>query len=277
MAIVTTARDAAGAVLAGRLATFTVSGTSNALSAPSATTDAAGVASVTLTSTRAEQKTIRVSIDGVAVAQQATVTFSAAPAARLAFTVQPSGGTAGELFSPLVSVAVEDALGNRVTSGSESVSLSLEGGAAGASLAGGSAIPTVGGVATFGALSVDLAGAGYALSASASGVAGATSSSFAITPAAPDRAASALAVSPASLAAGGTTTLTVTVRDFYGNPVPGVPVRDRDRVRLRDAGYVHTLAVKTDGTLWAWGHNFWGPLGDGTPTDSVVPVHVGGW
>ena len=37
----------------------------------------------------------------------------------------------------------------------------------------------------------------------------------------------------------------------------------------------HTVAVKTDGTLWAWGENFYGQLGDGTTTDQVTPVQVG--
>jgi alpha-tubulin suppressor-like RCC1 family protein len=28
------------------------------------------------------------------------------------------------------------------------------------------------------------------------------------------------------------------------------------------AGYAHALALKTDGSLWAWGNNAWGNLGD---------------
>ena len=30
------------------------------------------------------------------------------------------------------------------------------------------------------------------------------------------------------------------------------------------------------GTLWAWGYNFWGELGDGTTTDRATPVQVNG-
>ena len=41
------------------------------------------------------------------------------------------------------------------------------------------------------------------------------------------------------------------------------------------AGYSHTVAVKTDGTLWAWGHNSYGQLGDGTTTNRLSPVQVG--
>jgi alpha-tubulin suppressor-like RCC1 family protein len=42
------------------------------------------------------------------------------------------------------------------------------------------------------------------------------------------------------------------------------------------AGLFHTCAVKTDGTLWCWGWNPDGQLGDGTTTSSQVPVHVSG-
>ena len=37
----------------------------------------------------------------------------------------------------------------------------------------------------------------------------------------------------------------------------------------------HSLAVKTDGSVWAWGENFYGQLGDGTSTDRNSPVKVG--
>jgi uncharacterized protein YjdB len=37
----------------------------------------------------------------------------------------------------------------------------------------------------------------------------------------------------------------------------------------------HTLAIKTDGSLWAWGVNNFGQLGDGTNTDRFTPVRIG--
>ena len=36
----------------------------------------------------------------------------------------------------------------------------------------------------------------------------------------------------------------------------------------------HSLALKNDGTVWAWGWNGYGQLGNGTNTDSNVPVQV---
>lgn len=43
------------------------------------------------------------------------------------------------------------------------------------------------------------------------------------------------------------------------------------------AGGVHNLAIKTDGSLWAWGRNAWGELGDGMPTESMraTPLRLG--
>ena len=41
------------------------------------------------------------------------------------------------------------------------------------------------------------------------------------------------------------------------------------------AGYYHTVAVKTDGTLWAWGYNDFGQLGDGTMGDKSIPGQIG--
>ncbi len=41
-------------------------------------------------------------------------------------------------------------------------------------------------------------------------------------------------------------------------------------------GYVHSLALKSDGTVWAWGSNYSGQLGDGTTTNRSTPVEVSG-
>lgn len=42
-----------------------------------------------------------------------------------------------------------------------------------------------------------------------------------------------------------------------------------------DAGDQHSLAIKTTGTLWAWGNNTSGQLGDGTNSTSLSPIQIG--
>lgn len=40
-------------------------------------------------------------------------------------------------------------------------------------------------------------------------------------------------------------------------------------------GAYHTLAIKSDGSLWAWGNNSYGQLGDGTTDEHNAPTRVG--
>lgn len=42
------------------------------------------------------------------------------------------------------------------------------------------------------------------------------------------------------------------------------------------SGYNHTVVLKKDGTVWSWGSNLFGTLGDGTEEDSKTPVQVKG-
>jgi alpha-tubulin suppressor-like RCC1 family protein len=53
-----------------------------------------------------------------------------------------------------------------------------------------------------------------------------------------------------------------------------VQVRRLSKVVAISAGRNHSLAVSDDGTLWAWGSNLFGQLGDGTTTLRATPVQV---
>ena len=37
----------------------------------------------------------------------------------------------------------------------------------------------------------------------------------------------------------------------------------------------HTVSLKNDGTLWIWGNNIYGQLGDGTNVKKIIPVQIG--
>ena len=68
-----------------------------------------------------------------------------------------------------------------------------------------------------------------------------------------------------------------TTTTLQGFPVALVPVQvgtDSNWARIIP-GIDATLVLKTDGTLWAWGHNNTGELGDGTTTDRPTPVRIG--
>ena len=58
-----------------------------------------------------------------------------------------------------------------------------------------------------------------------------------------------------------------------GIPNP-TPVKIMDNVSVVSAGASHTMAITTDGSLWAWGANESGQLGDGTSTDRHSPVWI---
>ena len=48
----------------------------------------------------------------------------------------------------------------------------------------------------------------------------------------------------------------------------------KNAIRLISAGLAHAAAIKTDSTLWAWGDNRTGQLGDGTITNRISPVKI---
>lgn len=57
--------------------------------------------------------------------------------------------------------------------------------------------------------------------------------------------------------------------DFYGDASVCLTV-----TQVSAGGY-HTCAIMSDGTLWCWGRNDAGQLGDGTTTPRLFPVRVG--
>ncbi len=123
------------------------------------------------------------STTGVANSPQSvsvTLTVTAGAATKLAFGAQPTSTNGGNI-TPAVTVAIEDALGNVVTSSNASVTIAIGANTAGGTLTGTTTATAVAGVATFSNLSIVKAGTGYTLVASAAGLTGATSSAFNVT------------------------------------------------------------------------------------------------
>lgn len=52
------------------------------------------------------------------------------------------------------------------------------------------------------------------------------------------------------------------------------PMKIMEDVVFASAGFSHNLAVKKDGSVWSWGQNYCGQLGDGTEEDRAAPVRI---
>lgn len=227
-AITVTARDAFGNLVPGLAVTLAATGSGNSLDQPAGgVTDADGVAHGALSSTVAESKTVTATAGGVAVTQAASLTVTPAAGATLDFTVQPVGGAAGVAMTPPVEVTVRDAFGNAATGFSGSVTVALGANPGGAVLSGTTTRTATAGVATFDDLSLDKAGTGYTLTASATGATGAISNPFAVGAGVVSASQSTVAVVPGGIVASGgssAATVTVVIKDAFGNPIPGTSV-----------------------------------------------------
>ncbi|MDY7033888.1 MAG: hypothetical protein SVY10_18495, partial [Thermodesulfobacteriota bacterium] len=75
----------------------------------------------------------------------------------------------------------------------------------------------------------------------------------------------------------GTHTIILTATDSYGaTGFDSVSITVEDLVlTLVAAGYYHTVGIKADGSLWAWGRNNYGQLGDGTTAYKNTPTQIG--
>jgi len=96
----------------------------------------------------------------------------------LGFAVQPSGATAGNIITPAIQVIVRDSLGNPDTSFTTAITITIGVNPSGGTLSGTASVAPVNGIAQFGDLSIDKAGTGYVLRASATGAVGASSNTF---------------------------------------------------------------------------------------------------
>jgi len=98
----------------------------------------------------------------------------------LAFTVQPSNATAGDIITPAIQVLVRDSLGVPDSSFAGSITISISVNPVGGRVSGSLSVAPVNGIALFGDLVIDRSGAGYVLQATAPGATTTSSTSFTI-------------------------------------------------------------------------------------------------
>ena len=168
--------------------------------------------------------TLTASATGLTSATSAAFNVSAAPATRLGFTVQPTSATAGTQISPAVKVAAQDSLGNN--SATTGVTLAIGTNPGGGTLLGTATVAAVAGVATFASLSIDKAGTGYTLTATATGLTSATSGAFNVIAGAASEFLAKWAGDNQTATVGTAVPIppAVLVTDASQNPVPGVQV-----------------------------------------------------
>src|SRR2546428_13819266 len=106
---------------------------------------------------------------------------TAGAATQLVFGTQPSTTVAGQQITPAVKVRALDALGNVVTGFTGAVTVALGSNPGGATLSGTIVVAAVGGVSSFGDLSLNRTATGYTLTASGGGLGLVTSTAFDIT------------------------------------------------------------------------------------------------
>ena len=219
---------------------------------------------------------------GVVSVSTTSLSVVAGPPAALQIIGQPTA-TTGASLAPAPTAVVCDSMGNRVsTVGPTAVTVALKAGAdsSGAVLRGTTMQTTSGGVATFPDLSLNLAGWGYVLVATAPGLTAGLSAPFSIQLAAMTVSTGVghtcmVAVGGAAYCWGdgsagqlGTGSLAPT---YWPSAVAGGLV-----FASVSAGGSHTCGLTKSGAAYCWGSNSSGQLGDSTLTSKSVPVPVSG-
>ena len=187
------------------------------VASPSAVTDTGGRARtlVTLPATPGPAQ-FQASVSGLTAATCAP-TVSSSPPTQLAFKTQPADAVAGAAIGSF-QVEVRDASGSVVTGANNAVTITIGANPGGSALTGTTTVNAVNGVATFSTLKLDKIGVGYTFTASASGLSGATSTSFAITSGPINSLV--FTTQPVNMTAGtAIPTVVVTAKDALGNNV----------------------------------------------------------
>jgi hypothetical protein len=181
-----------------------------------------GIATFTGLSINAAGAGYTLNATATGVTSAATNAFTIAPvgaANKLAFTTQPGNVASGA--TPSLAVTIQDANGATVTSSSASITLTLIAGTTVGTLSGTTTRNAVNGVALFPGISIDKVGTGYKFAANSTGLTGAESNAFNVTPgtatklgflAHPTHSVVSTTMSPA---------VTVAIQDAAGNTVTG--------------------------------------------------------
>lgn len=175
-------RDADGNPMRRATVFLTVSGTGNHITQPDFTDDT-GTTTGRVSSTVAEKKTITAALGSASseIVVTAPIEFTTPVPVNLLFSSQPSNGAPHAILNPPILVKAVDADNMPFTGPSVTITIALVDTATptGAVLSGSLKVSTTQGVAKFDTLSIDKAGSGFKLTATA-GALSATSSPFTV-------------------------------------------------------------------------------------------------
>ena len=199
-------------------------GTTDTISAASGASNSSGVVTFTVKSSTLGTSTFSASdtSDSQALSNTASVVFTPGSASLLAFGVSPAGDvyTSGSIFSPYLTVVVEDSSGNTVTSSSASITLALVS-TPGPALSGTTIQNAVNGIATFNNIWLTQAYTNYTMKATSGSLTAApTTAAFTVNAASP----SAMTISGTQTATAATCTgpYSVILKDPSGNTASSV-------------------------------------------------------
>ena len=218
--ITVTAKDGSGNTISGASVSLTSTGSGNTFNQSSGTTNGSGVFTSTFTSTVAETKTISATINNTAITQTATVTVNPASSVSAANSIvgaSPTSFTAGG--NSTITVTVKDGSGNPLSG----IAVTFSASGSGNTLTQ-PATTTNGSGVTSGTFSSTGAGP-HTITAVAGGVTLNQKPVVTVTAGPVDADQSTVSVQPSSIVVGtGTSTITVTVKDAFGNPIGGSTV-----------------------------------------------------
>ena len=230
-------RDGFGNPVAGVPVALAVDGSGNTLTQPSAPTDANGVATGRLSSTSVGLRTVTVTAGGVELDDVATVTVQAGTPSASTSTATVPNGSAGQRTT--IEIQLKDALGNPVPGRASAIAVSI----AGANNAGGLGASDEGAGRYTASYTPQVVGTDQ-VTVEVSGSALAGSPFPSQVQAGSGVAAQSTADVPSSVSVFTGFTITVAIRDQFGNVVG----HGGDPVELRIDGAVRPLTDRGNGT-----------------------------
>ena len=231
--LIVSVRDASNQPLSGVTVQWSVTSGSGTLSGASSTTNASGLAQITLTAgTSAGNISVQAAIPAYSLSTPFTVAATAGAASKTVFATEPSSaGSAGTSLTTQPVIQIQDVYGNLVSTSSAAVTLALYSDAtcstavtttpnATNALSGTLTRTSSSGVATFTDVAIRYSLNALYLKASSSGLTADCSNAMNISAGAYSLNDSDLSVGTSTLASASSTIVTLTAKDSFGNSHP---------------------------------------------------------